>query len=305
MKNTSKLKEKKLAAFIITYNRTEVLLKTILKIFKQTLPPEKILVVDNASLNDTEEALRIFGKLVEYLPMSYNAGPAGGAKAGLKALADEGFSWIYWGDDDDPPPTDDCFEKLVDLGESYKGNCGQVGLVGHRFNKKTGRFIRTTNEDLYKTRYLEVDNIGGGMCKIINSDIILNGILPDEKLFFGFEELDFDLATKKAGYEIIVDSKLFLECREKTNRLHFKRIAGQKKEIKWVWREYYSIRNSLYIFKKNKFYSAFFLAVLTALMKMVVSYRHGLEYGVLVSKVNCKALKDFSNGRLYQIEKTD
>lgn len=296
------LMNRKLAAFIITYNRTEILLETIQDVFNQTFPPEKILIVDNASSKLTENALKGLDNRVEYLAMPNNTGPAGGAKVGLENLAREGYDWIYWGDDDDPPPTNDCFEKLLKLGESYDGNCGQVGLVGHRFNKITGRFIRTTNKELYSSDYIKVDSIGGGMCKIINSNIVLDGVLPDERLFFGFEDLDFDLATKRAGYEILVDSKLFLQCRERTKRMNFKHVRSQKKEEKWIWREYYSTRNSLYIYKKNKFYSAFLITILTSVIKIILSYRHGLKYGVLTSRVNFKALKDFRKGKLHQIE---
>jgi len=37
---------KKFAAFIVTYNRAEILMDTIQKIMSQTLPPEKLLIVE-------------------------------------------------------------------------------------------------------------------------------------------------------------------------------------------------------------------------------------------------------------------
>jgi len=191
---------------------------------------------------------------------------------------------------------------LVVLAESYNGKCGQVGLVGHRFNRFTGKFKRTTNKELFQSSYIEVDSIGGGMCKVINSQVILEGILPEEKLFFGFEDLDFDLATKKAGYQIIAHSKLFLYCRQRTNRMDYKHIINRKKDENKIWREYYSIRNSLYILMKNKLYMAFFSNLTIAVFKSLLSYKHGLKYGNLTTRTIFKALHDYSLGKYYKRE---
>lgn len=288
---------KKFAAFVVTFNRAEILMDTIDKILTQTMPPEKLLVVDNGSTDETKKKLDELYPQVAYLRMGYNAGPAGGDKVGLEILAKEGYEWIFWGDDNDPPPTPDTFEKLVKLAESYDGKCGQVGMVGSRFNKFTGLLQRASTEELRKNAYIEVDTIGGGQCKIVNAKSILNGIVPEAKLFFGFEDLDFDLSQKKAGYHLLVHSDLFLGCRERWNRLDFEHTAVRKKAESVLWRDYYSIRNALFIMKKHRHYLAFLSILFVSFAKSILSYKHGLRYGTLVTKNTCKAVRDYGLSR--------
>lgn len=91
------------AAFIMTFQRNHTLEETIRIILDQTLPPEKILIVDN----DPAESAKSIAQKFSHLPVFYhatgnNSGPAGAAKKGLEILVNEGFKWIAWIDDDDP-----------------------------------------------------------------------------------------------------------------------------------------------------------------------------------------------------------
>ena len=294
------MSKKKFAAFVVTFNRAEILMDTINKIMTQTLPPEKLLIIDNGDTDETKKKLDELYPQVAYHRMGYNAGPAGGDKVALEMLAKEGYEWIFWGDDNDPPPTPDTFEKLVNLAESYNGNCGQVGMVGSRFNKYTGLLGRFTNEELRKNAYIEVDTIGGGQCKIVSGKCILKGILPEEKLFFGFEDLDFDLSQKEAGYSILVHSDLFLGCRERWNRLQVNSTVARKKDERVLWRDYYSIRNALFIMKKHRHYLAFLSILAVSFGKSLLSYKHGLRYGTLVTRNTCKAVRDYGLNRWYK-----
>jgi GT2 family glycosyltransferase len=291
---------KKFAAFVVTFNRAEILMDTIHKIFTQTLPPEKLLIVDNGTTDETKKKLEELYPNVSYIRMGYNAGPAGGDRVGLEILANEGYQWIFWGDDNDPPPTPDTFEKLVNLAESYGDKCGQVGMVGSRFNKFTGLLQRASNEELRNKAFIEVDTIGGGQCKIVNAKSILNGILPEPKLFFGFEDLDFDLSQKKAGYSILVHSDLFLGCRERWNRLKVANTVARKKDERVLWRDYYSIRNALFIMKKHGHYMAFLSILAVSIGKSLLSFKHGFRYGRLVTRNTCKAVRDYGLSRYYK-----
>lgn len=294
------MSNKKFAAFVVTFNRAEILMDTIQKILTQTLPPEKLLVIDNGSTDETKKKLDELFPEVEYFRMGYNAGPAGGDKVGLEMLAKEGYKWIFWGDDNDPPPTQDTCEKLVNLAESYGDKCGQVGMVGSRFNKYTGLLQRSSTEELRKKAYIEVDTIGGGQCKIVNGNSILNGIVTEPKLFFGFEDLDFDLSQKKAGYKILVHSDLFLGCRERWNRLDFQNTIARKKDEQVLWRDYYSIRNALFIMRKHRHYMAFLSILFVSVGKSFLSFKHGVRYGSMVTKNTCKAVRDYVLSRYYK-----
>jgi len=269
------------AAFIMTYERPHILKGTIEKIMAQTMPPEKIIVVDNSESWDTKYLIEALGHpTVAYHRVGYNAGPAGAAKIALQKLTEEGYQWIYWGDDDDPPMFNDSFEKLFQIvnNESLK-TLGLIGGVGHFFNRRTGTISRVSTELIRSCEAIEVDSVAGGQTMIVNSEIVKMGILPDVNFFFGFEELDFCLKVKKGGFKIMVSTDLFIRAREKYDRLSYKRPLYIKKEITALKRQYYSIRNLLVILKREKLYSAYVYTICKGLIKSLFGFRYGWRYG--------------------------
>jgi GT2 family glycosyltransferase len=208
--------------------------------------------------------------------MGYNAGPAGAAKAGLERCAEEGLDWIYWGDDNDPPQFADTFEKLLSI-RNDNPYCGILGAVGHFFDHKKGKIKRIQSRLLEKKISLEVETVAGGMSMLVHSDVVKAGVLPNPELFFGFEELDFCLKAKRRGFALMVHCGLFLELRKKHHRLDYERPLYKKKQK--AVREYYSLRNLLYISDT---------LTLDAMRKQLIwkwtgkafyGFRYGLGYG--------------------------
>jgi len=282
------------AAFIMTFERSHLLPDTINKIFEQTYPPEKILVVDNSISLKTQQCIEELNHpKLEYHRVGKNIGPAGAAKIGLQKLTDEGYDWIYWGDDDDPPFFEDNFEILLKLGLSEK-DCGCVGAVGQYFNRKNGLIVRVPDEELEKSGFLQVDSIAGNMSKIINANVIRNHqVLPDESLFFGLEELDFDLSMKKQGYTLLVDRGLYKRYRMESNRMGIKLTRSGKKDSNKLQRDYYSTRNGLRIMQKNHLYLALVFNLLRAIYKILNGFRFGNAYGKRHAKHIWKGVSHF------------
>ena len=82
-------------AFIITYNRPDILRQTLTTVLSQTRPPQHVLVVDNGDGDATQTALAAFSsKTVVYHSMGGNVGPAGATAYALSRLADEEYDWI-------------------------------------------------------------------------------------------------------------------------------------------------------------------------------------------------------------------
>jgi GT2 family glycosyltransferase len=286
------------AAFIMTFERSHLIEETINKIFDQTFPPEKIIIIDNSISVKTQQTIAELNiPKVEYHRVGKNIGPAGAAKIGLQKLADEGFDWIYWGDDDDPPFFNDNFEILIKLGVAEK-DCGCVGAVGQNFNRNNGLIERILDVELDATGSLQVDTIAGNMSKIVNAQVIRDkNILPDESLFFGLEELDFDLRMSKGGYKLFTDRNLYKRYRIDSNRLGVKLTRGGKKDSNKLQRDYYSTRNGLYIMKKNNLYFALFFNMLRAIYKIILGFRFGVFYGKRNAKFIWKGLAHFIIGK--------
>lgn len=284
----------RLGGFIITYNRPKIVCATVRSIFAQSYPPEFLWIIDNSENLDTDHAIAsLLDSRVRYYRMGYNAGPAGAAAKGLELCASEDVDWIYWGDDNDPPFRKDCFERLLAI-RDVNPFCGVLGAVGQFFDRKKGKIKRVQTRLLEKKEWIEVDYVAGGMCMLIKGEVAKAGICPNPDLFFGFEELDFCLKVSRKGYSLVVDTSLFLEARKQWGRLEFERPPYKKKVN--LSREYYSLRNLLYIsdsltlktMKKNLIKKWF--------LKMFYGFRYGFGYGFSNMKMIALAFWHYFTG---------
>lgn len=289
----------KFAGFLMTYERADILEKTIEKILAQSPAPEKLLIVDNSETNTTELMIERLGNpILRYHKVGQNSGPAGAAKIGLELLSKEGFDWIYWGDDDDPPIFENTFKILLKMAISNE-KCGCVGAVGQFFNRFTGFVERVPNELLQSEGFLMVDTIAGNMSKIVSGEMIrTHQIFPDEKLFFGMEELDFDLMIKKTGYNLLVDKPFYFKHRQRWNRVVVPNKTLQAKSDNKLVREYYSIRNGLYIYKKNGLISALIIFFFYYATKQIFSFKFGISQGISGLKIFSKAISDLFSSKM-------
>lgn len=263
--------------FVITYNRPQILVDTLGKLFAQSHPPEFIWVIDNSENLETDHAIAsLMDPRIKLHRMGYNSGPAGAAKKGLELCSQEGADWILWADDNDPPFFADTFEKLLSI-RDVNPFCGVIGSVGHFFDRKKGVIKRIQSKLLEKKETVEVDYVAGGMSMIVNSEVVKAGIFPNKNLFFGFEELDFCLKASRRGFTIMVHCGVFLELRKLHNRTDFEQPIYKKKSK--LEREYYSLRNLLMISDSLTLPAMRNQLIKKWLGKSIYGFRYGLKYG--------------------------
>lgn len=87
-------------AVLVTHNRRELLREALNALAAQTVPPDAVLVVDNASRDGTPEMLRADFPQVEVLALEENQGGAGGFHEGMKRAYQAGAEWLWLMDDD-------------------------------------------------------------------------------------------------------------------------------------------------------------------------------------------------------------
>lgn len=92
----------KVSAVVVTYNRRELLEKTLAGLESQERPLDHIVVIDNASTDDTPDylAAREFTVPHTVKRLSSNTGGAGGFSAGIEVAYGLGFD-AFWVMDDD------------------------------------------------------------------------------------------------------------------------------------------------------------------------------------------------------------
>src|SRR5699024_2710161 len=100
----------RIAAVVVTFNRSDLLLGTLQGLTRQTRPVDAIFLINNASTDGTEDLLKSEGWLnnhkVIYLKADTNLGGAGGFEKGMRAAYEAGYDWLWTMDDDVEPDVD-------------------------------------------------------------------------------------------------------------------------------------------------------------------------------------------------------
>ncbi|RZS77044.1 glycosyltransferase family 2 protein [Pigmentiphaga kullae] len=104
-------------AVVVTYNRKALLARCLKALLGQQRPPDRIIIIDNASTDGTPAALEQDGTLarpdVELVTLERNEGGAGGFHHGLERAMRSGAE-LAWLMDDDGHPAPDCLQRLLE-----------------------------------------------------------------------------------------------------------------------------------------------------------------------------------------------
>lgn len=131
----------KVCAVVVTYNRKELLMKCLNALLAQTRRLDRVVIIDNASSDGTQQALESQGYMemrqIDYRRMLNNLGGAGGFYEGIKAAHEQKADWI-WAMDDDTIPEAGSLEKLlkkieIDPNASFYASCVK-GPAGEPMN---------------------------------------------------------------------------------------------------------------------------------------------------------------------------
>lgn len=120
----------KVTAVVVTYNRLEMLKVCLTSLARQTYPCD-VLVVNNASTDDTEVWITEYVKAadnVHYINTGSNIGGAGGFNKGIRWAVENGYAYV-WVMDDDCIPDSVALEKLMQADKTLAGDYGYLSSV--------------------------------------------------------------------------------------------------------------------------------------------------------------------------------
>lgn len=291
----------RIACFVITFDRPERLREILAAYAAQSRPPDHVLVVDNGDPAPTREVIATCrGLSLAHHPMGGNHGPAGAAAHALAELAGAGWEWMLWADDDDPPRFPETLDRLLRLAEDEDdATLGGVGAVGARFDWRRGRIVRLGDHEL--TGRPPVDVIGGGHSLILHRRAVAAAGLPDERLFFGLEEVEYCLRIRRAGLRLLVDGPLMHDHRRAAGRLGHavRRSPLPPGGEATSWRRYYTTRN--YVFMMGETFGRPDLArreVARALVRSAAGFVRGPRPGLALARLQLRAVRDARGGRM-------
>ncbi len=234
------------AVVIVTYNRADLLGRCLAGLAALERRPDRVYVVDNAS---TDHTLELLGQ-VDDLPLTViasetNDGGAGGFHRGVRAAYDEGHDRI-WLMDDDVVPHSSCLGVLVAhpgpaqmaVREDLEGRlCEKAATVFDLRNPLAVRPKRQTVDERYPDRAsmpeeVPVQNVAFEGFMVHRRVIDAVG-LPDPGFFIFYDDVDFALRVRNAGFPIMALRDAVL-----VRQLDF----DQQHDMQ-SWKGYYMYRN--------------------------------------------------------------
>lgn len=199
---------------ILNTNRRDDTLACLESLAAGTYPHHRILVLDNASTDGSAAAIAAAFPQVQILPLSQNLGYAGNNNVGIVEAMAQGADWVLVLNEDtvlDP----DCLAHLVQVGEQETAT-GIVGPMVYHFDEPAviqsaggalgphweSHHIAQNEPDTGQfDRPRPVDWISG--CAILVRTAVIDQIGPlDERFFYYWEETEWCLRARRAGWQI-------------------------------------------------------------------------------------------------------
>ena len=246
-------KPETVAVVVVTYNRASLLTRMLAGLAALDHAPDAVIVVDNASTDHTATVLDTAGieqsalKLQVIRPEE-NLGGAGGFHLGMQAAYEQGYDRI-WLLDDDVVPAPDCLSVLLAVDdqladclmvvrEDTRGRLVEKAAL--RFDLRNPLRIKPKTamvETTYGTRaampaLVELENIPFEGFLVRRRVVEVVG-LPDPSFFIFYDDVDFALRARRAGFHIYaVRDAVLVRQLEFDQQLD---LAG--------WKGYYMYRN--------------------------------------------------------------
>lgn len=215
--------EKQVAIIVLNYNGQDCLLPCLKSLNDLTYQEKMIIVVDNDSQDDSfEQAQKTFPNFV-YLKNDQNKGFSGGMNTGIRYALDQGVTWV-WLFNYDALAEKEALATLLSGAEGRGSGQllspvvvdekGRKWFSGGRINylRMRAEHIASKEEKTpYKSEYLS------GCALLIHREVFEKIGFLDEDFFLYYEDADFSLRARKAGFSCLVVPKSQVIHSEQSN----------------------------------------------------------------------------------------
>ncbi len=207
----------KVSVVMLNWNRKEVLMESIQAVLDLDFPLYEIIVVDNASTDGSQQAVKEKFPTVKLVENDKNYGAIGGKNIGLRKAIQSPVKYIYMVDND-IVGAKDSLSKLVEVAE----NDDKVGMVGAMmydmskpniilsaggtidYTENVSRGRGDAQKDVGQFNKVEpVDYLWGGALLARKSVLKEVGLFDPGYIGYWFEDTDLSVRVTKAGYKIL------------------------------------------------------------------------------------------------------
>lgn len=244
------------AAVVLTYRRVRLATQVVSGLLKhEGFDPSHVLLVVNGEggLDDPELQAQI-----NVLHLADNLGPAGGYAAGMRWVAEKlDVRWVYLCEDDvglfdlPSPRVADLVVRTEQFMQapSTSARVGAVVAFGRDLDPRTGA---TRPHAPGTSDELEEVSVAAWGASLLSMEVVTAGILPDPSMFFGYEDFDFWLRMRRAGFRLLQDPCAARTMGDRTS------LAGRAQahaahrplDVHEPWRRYYEARNFFVLYRR-------------------------------------------------------
>lgn len=208
---------------IVTYNRSHLLARLLESIVAMQPQPGHIVLVDNASTDDTADVVESFreriGSEIVYRRMETNTGGSGGFSEGMRVAFELGSDWI-WLMDDDVEVLPDGLAKMGKWAPRFKSIQGRrYDYDGsefywqYRIAEPLGIPIPFAPAGFDDSGYKPM-NSGCFEGMFIHRDIVQQIGLPDPRFFIYWDDQVYGWLASRKTQSVIVDEFVLRRTRE-------------------------------------------------------------------------------------------
>jgi rhamnopyranosyl-N-acetylglucosaminyl-diphospho-decaprenol beta-1,3/1,4-galactofuranosyltransferase len=246
----------RIVAVVVTYNRAALLERCIHALFKQHFIPSGIVIIDNASTDDTHVVLKRLTSdaavQIQVVQLNDNGGGAGGFCIGLGAALNLEADWVWMMDDDaEPHPNalQELMEVAVDPGVVY----GSLAVCKDETSWLTTVIEPPLGEISIAGQIPDAAVVQSipFLGFLIHRDLVARIGLPDAGFFIAADDVEYCIRAQRAGAKVVIAGKSRIE--HPKSRPYKVRILGRNLTCLALppWKRYYDTRNRLLIARRH------------------------------------------------------
>lgn len=239
------MKYPKVFIIILNYNGKECIERTLSDVFKLDYPNFKVVLVDNNSTDGSLEIARNKFPKIPLIRNQENLGFSAGNNKGIKYALERGADYVMLLNYDIGLEKKSLFH-LIEAAEKDTRIGVACPLIFEKDNARVwfsgGKIKWIQMKAVHERKVLSQDFLCSdyitGAAILIKKEVFKKIGLLDEEYFLYWEDADFSVRAKRAGYKLLVSAK--------SHMVHFEK-SEQKKEKKIYW----LVLSGLLFFKKN------------------------------------------------------
>jgi len=242
---------------ITTRDRMNDVIKCISSLFLSTYPEHEIILVDNASNDNTVKEIKSRFSAVQVVKNTKNAGIAGGRNAGMKLAKGE---YILFLDSDTIVDKDMIKEMVGAMKEDSKTGIivpkiyfleqpDLIWYAGATINLVTSQTKNIGVGEIDSGQYDRISETSHGPTAFLCRREVVDKIGGhDEGYFMSYADMDFAVRAKKSGFKVLYvpSAKLWHKISVGKNKNAIRDLLGT-----FPFRAYYFARNRIVFMKKQ------------------------------------------------------